>query len=254
MSLVRKLVQSQIALSRQFDRLLPHKYRIDGNQDYLISFVPEYLQPGFKVYDVGGGKNPVISPMLKQKLSLTVIGLDIDKQELALAPAGAYNQIVCADILEYQGVQDADLVLCNAVLEHVQNVERALANIAGLLKLGGLVVIFVPSKNALYARLNVLLPERLKKFLLYAFFPKTRKNQGFKSYYDRCTPKDFERLGQRVGLTVQAKRVYFLSSYFSCCFPAYLLWRLWIIGFHRLYKDQAAETFSMALRKEEGKS
>ncbi|OAD18665.1 hypothetical protein THIOM_005731 [Candidatus Thiomargarita nelsonii] len=37
--MMRTLVKSQIWLSEAFDKLLPEKYRIDGNQDFIESFV-----------------------------------------------------------------------------------------------------------------------------------------------------------------------------------------------------------------------
>ena len=245
----KAFINSQIFLSRKFDTLLPKCYRIDGNSDYVRNFVPGYFQKDLRVYDIGGGKNPLVSLELKKKFSLFVVGLDIDRHELALAPVGAYDETICDDITAYQGAQDADLLICNAMLEHVGNVDTALANITKILKPGGLAIIFVPSRNALYARLNLLLPERIKKHILYSIYPTTRQKQGFPSYYDRCTPRDIKILAKRHGLEVESQRIYFISSYFFCFFPAYLLWRIWILIFHYFAGEQAAETFSLAFRK-----
>ncbi len=248
--MLRTLINSQIYLSRRCDRLLPRQYRVDGSHDFPFSFVPQYLRQHQRIYDIGGGKNPVIPLELKKCLSLFVIGLDIDQHELKQAPEGSYDETICADILQYQGKQDADIVLCNGVLEHVSNVEIALGHIAGILKPGGRVLLFLPSRNALYARLNLLLPQHIKQTILYSVYPTTRCNQGFPSYYDRCTPSDIRRIAAQYGLIQEAQRVYFISSYFFCCFPAYLLWRAWILLFHRLAGEQAAETFSLALKNQ----
>ena len=202
------------------------------------------------MYDVGGGKRPHIGRELKSKLHLVVVGLDIDARELNMAPAHAYDEVICADITRYQGKGDADLVICQALLEHVRNVDQAIANIADILKQGGKAVIFVPSKNAVFARLNLLLPQEIKKRILYAIFPQSRAVGGFPSYYDRCTVRDFETIARRHGLEVEEKRLYFTSGYFTFFFPAYLIWRLWLMGFYFLAGEQAAETFSMALRKD----
>jgi hypothetical protein len=45
-----------------------------------------------------------------------------------------------------------------------------------------------------------------------------------------------------------------MSSYFSFFFPLYLVWRFWITIFVFLRKEQAAETFSMVLRKDKNEA
>lgn len=246
---LRRLIDTQVYLSHMFDKILPAMYRIDGNSNYRELFVPQYLRNRLIVYDVGGGRHPVISSVLKEQFALTVIGLDIDKHELAHAPHGTYDTTICADITRYRGRSDANLVLCNAVLEHVTNVEEAFAGIVSLLKPEGIAIVFVPSRNAIYARLNRMLPEYLKRYLLYKIFPQTKKKQGFPSYYHRCTPEDFEQIGGKYGLEIDSKRLYFMSAYFSCCFPCYVLWRIWILCFHFFAGEQAAETFAIAFKK-----
>jgi 2-polyprenyl-6-hydroxyphenyl methylase/3-demethylubiquinone-9 3-methyltransferase len=112
------------------------------------------------------------------------------------------------------------------------------------------VAIFVPSRNAVFARLNLLLPEPIKRFILFRIFPhKASGHEGFKAYYDRCTPRDFKAMAFRHGFKVDLERFYFTSSYFSFFTPLYVLWRLWLLMFHRIAGDQAAETFVMVLRK-----
>ena len=201
------------------------------------------------MYDIGGGKNPYINQETKHKLKLKIIGLDIDQDELNRAPVDAYDKTICADVTEFRGKSDADLIICQALLEHVKNVDHAFAAIASILKPGGLALIFVPSRNALYARINLLLPQSLKKKILHTIYPKTRESQGFPSYYDQCTPHDFRRLAKKHNLSVEKESFHYISSYFSFFFPLYLLWRLWILGFHAVAGEQAAETFCMALKK-----
>lgn len=247
--MLRALINSQVYLSRVFDRLLPAKYRTDGNLDFLKTFAPKYLHPNLRIYDVGGGKHPYISRELKEKKELNVIGLDIDAEELRGAPPGAYDEVVCADITKFRGHGDADLVICQAVLEHVRNTEEAFAALASMVKPGGRVLIFVPSRNAVFARINLLLPERLKRKILYTVYPQSKTQGGFPSYYDRCTPRSFAELAGRHDLEVEEKRAYYCSNYFTFLFPVHVAWRLWVLLFHLFAGEQAAETFSMSLRK-----
>ncbi len=247
--LLRTFLDGQIALSRAFDRWLPEKYSIDGNTDFKDSILPHYLTRDIVVYDVGAGSRPYVDVALKKNQNLKVVGLDIDANELNAAPRGSYDATVCADLMVYRGRNDADLVICQAALEHVRDTEKAFAALATIAKPGGRVAVFVPSRNAVFARLNLLLPERVKHFLLFSIFPhKQRMHEGFEAYYDKCTPKDFARMASRYGFQIELQKSYFMSSYLSFFAPAYVLWRLWILVFHAVAGAQAAETFAMVLR------
>lgn len=253
MSVIRKLVNQQEALSKYFDEMfLPKKFLIDGNQDFIKNFVPSMLEKisvRSTVYDVGCGKNPAISIEVKQNLQAKVIGIDLSVNELLQAPVGALDSCIEADICNYRGQGDGDLLLCQALLEHVPNVEAAFVSMSSILRKGGVALIFVPSRNAIFARLNIILPQRLKLFLLHGIFPNTHRNQGFPSFYNRCTPHDFRLLAAQHGFAVEEIRTYYKSTYFSFFFPLYLVWRLWIFLFEKVNSEQSAETFCMKLRR-----
>ena len=246
---IKAFIDSQVRLSRQFDKLLPDRYTIDGNYDYRATLVPKYLKNDLIIYDVGGGKNPYLDPERKEQLHATVIGVDVSLHELNQAPAGSYDEVICADIMTYRGKRDADIVLCQALLEHVKDVEKAFRSLSGILKPGGLAILFGPNRNSLYARLNRVLPQSIKSFALHAIFPTTSTNQGFPAYYNKCTPADFRKLSEQYNLSVVEERYYFISSYFSFFFPLYLVWRLWLLLLIAFRKERAAETFSMVLQK-----
>lgn len=251
MSLLRSFVNANIKLSKLFDKqFLPSSFRIDGNKDFIFKMAPLYLSRGIKIYDVGGGKQPFLNATKKTELGLTIVGIDISQQELDRAPIDAYDTTICADISNVHGSADGDLVICQAVLEHVQDTEGAIKSIASLLKPGGKALIFVPSRNAVFAQLNILLPEKIKRKILYSVYPSARAAQGFPSFYCRCTPNDFIAIGKRNGLTEVESRYYYISSYFSFLFPFYLIWRIWIVLFKVVAGHQAAETFSMVLEKD----
>jgi 2-polyprenyl-6-hydroxyphenyl methylase/3-demethylubiquinone-9 3-methyltransferase len=248
--LLRRFIDINRSVCRWFDRVfLPKSYRQDGNQAFIRIIVPSHIPPGAKIYDVGGGKQPYLDVGQKQKLNAYVVGIDISAQELEAAPPGAYDERLCADITRLQGGGDGDIVICQAVLEHVRDTEGAMSSIASLLKPGGKALIFVPSRNAVYARLNLALPESGKRSILWTLYPSTRKGQGFRSYYHKCTPNDLVRLAAENHMILVQAHFYFLSSYFSFFFPAYLLWRMWIVLFRLIAGNQAAETFTLVLEK-----
>lgn len=249
-----KAVRFLVRLSQAFDRLfLPAEFAVDGNRDFIQGLRRSYLFPGATAVDIGGGKHPLISAAEKRELSLRVIGLDISDRELSAAPAGVYDRIICADITQYSGRDCADIAICAALLEHVRDTGAALRAIATLLKPGGVALLFVPCRNAVYARINRITPESFKRWLLkaiYGDFPEIQAElTGFPAYYDRCTPRDICAMAKASGFTVQRLQVYFASGYFQFLPPLYVAWRLWQVAFKTIAGDQAAETFSVVLKK-----
>src|SRR5205814_7421773 len=79
-----------------------------------------------------------------------------------------------------------DLVVTRSVMEHLPDNARFLADCHRLLKRGGLAICVMPSRRAPFAWLNRLLPENLKRRMLFAVFPQWQDACGFPAYYDRC--------------------------------------------------------------------
>lgn len=249
-----KAVRFLVRLSQGFDRLfLPPEFAVDGNHDFIHGLYRSHLFPGATIVEVGGGKNPLISTTEKHELSLRVIGLDISALELSGAPAGVYDGTICTDITQYSGSPTADIAICAALLEHVRDTGAALRAIATLLKPGGEALLFVPCRNAVYARINRILSESLKRCLLksiYGDYPEIEQElTGFPAYYDRCTPRDICAMALASGFSVQSLRIYFASGYFKFLPPLYVAWRLWQVAFKTIAGEQAAETFSVVLKK-----
>ncbi len=213
-SLARRLADANKRASHWVDQWVAPQLRVDGNQDYLHEFVWRYLRPRQTVGDVGGGKQPFLSVERKADLDCRVIGVDISSEELARAPAGAYDEVVVGDITALRGRGDCDVVLCQAVLEHVADVPAAIRSVVSMLRPGGVCLLFVPCRNAPFARLSLLLPESIKRRILFGVFPEVSRTQGFRSYYDQCTPAAIARLAVASGLQVAETRRYYTSSYF----------------------------------------
>jgi 2-polyprenyl-3-methyl-5-hydroxy-6-metoxy-1,4-benzoquinol methylase len=155
---VQCLIATQQRCCRSFDHLLPRGFTLDGAFQFHEVVVADYLAAGMTVYDVGGGKHPFFGLEKKARLRLHVCAIDITEQELASAPPAAYDEVFRADICSFVGDNTADLVVCQAVLEHVSDAKAAIRGIASLLKPGAVALVFVPCRNALFARLNLLLP------------------------------------------------------------------------------------------------
>jgi 2-polyprenyl-6-hydroxyphenyl methylase/3-demethylubiquinone-9 3-methyltransferase len=247
--LIKNFISWQMSISKKFDGLLPEALRIYGTADFDTEVLPSYLRSGMTVYDIGGGKHPNLTPEQKNNFDLAVVGLDISGEELENAPAGIYDKVIVADICDTNRTGEADLVICRALLEHVADCKAAIKNIAALTNKGGTILIFVPCKNALYSRLNMLLPEKLKRKLLNYTLAKNAERHGFKAYYDCCTPEEFIAIARQSGLELVERRLYYASNYFSVLTPVHILWRFYQLGIRAIKADNWCETFILVFRK-----
>lgn len=240
--MIRALIDWNIRVSRACDRLFFRTFAIDGNGAFN-AVAPDVVTDGDKVADVGGGKTPFFSPDDVLRRNLSVTGVDVDGGELAAAPNGAYAHTIISALEKCSGTEDHDVVIAQSVLEHVTNGHDAMRGIGSLLKPGGRVVTFCPNRRAWFARLNLLLPEGLKRAILFWIFPSKRERQGFPAHYDGCTPAEIERNMRDAGIRVEEFRYYFVSSYFMFFVPLYLFWRLATWPFMRLWPHRYCETF-----------
>lgn len=248
-TLWRRWVASQFRLSAAIDRRLVAAPDCHDAFAHFRQLVLSQLQQGMTVYDIGGGRLPFLPPALRVQQNLSVVGLDINAAELAAAPSGGYDRTIAADLAQYQGCGDADLVICHTVLEHVRDVQSALHGIASALRPGGKALIFVPCGTATFARLNRLVPEPLKQRLLDLVWPDDHDHHGFPAHYDRCTPRQMAAAATAAGLEIERVVAYFLSYYFYACAPLHAAWRLGANIRRRWRGDEAAEYFAVAARK-----
>jgi 2-polyprenyl-6-hydroxyphenyl methylase/3-demethylubiquinone-9 3-methyltransferase len=242
---VRTFVDWNVSAARALDRmLLPDQWRVSHGREFSKRVVPELLRPGMNVWDVGCGSRPMISRETKRDLGLTITGIDIDAGELDMMGPGLCDRTITADVCEFFGDESADLVICRTVLEHVHDVDRAFAGLVSMLRPCGTLAICVPCRNAPFARLNLLLPERTKRRLLFGIWPhKGDGHTGFPARYHRCTPRYFTTLAERHRLRVVELSAHWWSNYFTFFLPVWALWRLWQVCARTHAGDNACEGF-----------
>lgn len=254
-SMRRSFINLNRWFSRGFDKVfVPRKARIDGLHDYIGNVVPPLVKSGMQIFDIGGGKRPFVGMQMARPSNISVIGVDIDADELAQAPQGLYDATIVADIASPRGLKAknrrANLVICAALLEHVNDNHQAMKNITEITKKGGKIALFIPAKYAAFAQLNRILPEKLKRKILFSIFPESAHAQGFPAYYDKCTPSDFIKLCEQNKFRVELVRTYYQSTYFSFFFPAHALWRIYQLFSYVVLRRDAAESFSIVAVKE----
>lgn len=247
--MIRKLISWNLQLSRRCDRVFFKAFAVDGNGAFN-HLAPGMVNDGSRVADVGGGKTPFFPPEAVRRRNLVVTGVDIDAAELGAAPSGAYAGVIVSALEECRGAGDHDIVIAQSVLEHVYDGRQAVQGIASLLRPGGTVVTFCPNRRAWFARLNLLLPEGLKRAILFSIFPSKRERQGFPAHYDGCTPGEMEVNMRLAGIRPVEIRYYFVSSYFMFFTPLYLFWRLATFPLMKFWPHRYCETFIVVGRRE----
>lgn len=248
--MLKYIVGINRVVSSWIDAVLPAQMSVGGAKYYRDEVIPGLMRDDLTVYDLGGGSQPYISVSEKQARRLKVVGLDIDIEELKQAPEGAYDRLIAEDLSRYQGDEDGDLVICQATLEHVKDTTGAIRAISSTMQSGALAVIFVPCRNAIFARLNLILPERFKQWMLGALYEeKGHGHDGFEAFYDKCTPDELIKLARNNGLEFQSLSTHWKSSYFSFFFPLYALWRVWTLFAKYVLGKQFCENFVLVLKK-----
>ncbi len=169
------------------------------------------------VADVGGGKKPFLA-----EYDGTYVGIDIDPDELANAPA-VYTDTIVADITRDK-LPSFDTVICRYTLEHVRDAEAALGTLVNMTRPGGYCYVTAPCRMAWFARLNRLLPEGFKKSVLSWIYP-SKVGDGFPAHYDKASPAEYTAILEQAGAQVVALQKVYFSGYFTFLFPLHLLWR-----------------------------
>jgi SAM-dependent methyltransferase len=152
------------------------------------------LRPGIAILDVGSGRTPSISPS-ERPGNCRYVGLDVSAAELALAPAGAYDETVQADVAAYDPALDGafDLIVSWQALEHVKPMTSALAHMHRYLAPGGRLVAQVSGGLSAFALAGRMLPHRTTQRLMSRLLG-IAPEHTFPAYYDRCRASALERI------------------------------------------------------------
>ena len=114
-----------------------------------IEEVINYDLPAGRGLDLGCGDGHLMAILLGHLGQRTVVGLDVDPLETALARGrNVYREVVTAraDSLPFFG-GCFDFVFSNSVLEHIQNIKAALSEVARVLRPTGRFLFTVPGAD-----------------------------------------------------------------------------------------------------------
>lgn len=158
--------------------------------DVVTSHYASFLRENQTILDVGSGRRPAV-PIAERPAGCTYIGLDISAEELRMAPDGSYDVTYARDLGDREAnLEDAvDLALSWQVLEHIEHIDLAINNVRSYLKPTGTFFSVLSGRNAHFAIINRILPERFGKWAMKRLLNR-EPDSVFHAYYDRCTATD----------------------------------------------------------------
>jgi len=179
------------------------------------------LISGFRAPDIlelGGGRDPSfkLSELPGNVASYTVN--DIDPAELALA-GPEYRRAtfdVIGNVEEFAGKYE--VIFSRTLAEHVKDGRAMHANVLKLLRPGGVAFHMMPTLYAPPFVLNLLLPERLSRRVVHAFFPHRRDDRPkFPAYYSWCfgNREKMERMLSELGYEQVSMTNFYGHNYFK---------------------------------------
>ncbi|MGI9303179.1 MAG: methyltransferase domain-containing protein [Gammaproteobacteria bacterium] len=171
------------------------------------------------IIEIGAGRNPLFSELdLPENVGSYTLG-DISRKELDLAPR-LWNKScfdICGDVSSVTA--RFDVAFTRMLAEHVPDGYRFHSNVFSLLKPGGVAIHFMPTLFSPPFVINKVLPDRLSRKILSAFFSNRNDEEipKFPAHYSMCYGKS-ARLIKRyrsIGYTGVDVRTFYGHGYFS---------------------------------------
>jgi ubiquinone/menaquinone biosynthesis C-methylase UbiE len=137
-----------------------------------------------KILDIGCGDGLFAEILFRGQKGRVSVGVDVNPQELRKADrTEIYQNLIQADSAKLSlPDNEFDTVLCNSVLEHIENVDSALTEICRVLKPSGKFIFTVPSEYLSGHFLFAQMFERIGLKRLARWYKDT-KNKVWKHYH-----------------------------------------------------------------------
>ncbi len=126
----------------------------------LARFIGAKLQPLTKnkgsFIDIGAGSGLMMKYFMN--LGYKVAGIELDSKlvtKMKKDPKLKGLRIEQGDITKLKGKKEYDVVVCNDVIEHIEDDRKAIKNLWSFVKPGGMLVITVPAHSFLYCQRDV---------------------------------------------------------------------------------------------------
>jgi len=211
---------------------------------------------GLRACDVGGGAKPLLSAARIARKQIDYVLLDIDAEELALAPPEyekVAGDILRADTVERLLAQGGhfDLVMTRWAAEHMRDGRIFHEHVLSLLRPGGVAVHLFPTLFALPFTINRVLPSGLSQRLLFGTTDRTGK---FPAHYSWCRGPSDRQLARLRGVGFQIERYvgFFGHGFFAPVPPVNAVYRRFVKELMRHPRPALSSFALVVLRRPRG--
>ncbi|MER9228547.1 class I SAM-dependent methyltransferase [Mesorhizobium sp. M0664] len=173
-----------------------------------------HLKPS-AVLEVGG----IDRPLLRRGLGFSYIGLDIEEKPDCYS---VYDRFLVQSIEQPVDVE-ADMLVSITLMEHVPDNRAAARSMFFVLRPGGVMHHYIPSKWHPYSIALRIVGPAVQKWLIPHLRPSAVGVTGYPAFFDHCSPSDMTGLFRNQGFEqVDVISFYRASDYFAFFLPAYL--------------------------------
>jgi SAM-dependent methyltransferase len=239
MPLLRRFLDANSRLSARFDQR--KDVQLYERYDADVAAAIRALPPGSLVVDLGGGRECSFARHVDRGQDLRVVAVDVSERELA--ENRDVHETRVADVAKELPFADheVDLLVSRTLLEHVDDVQAAILNIARVLRPGAQTIHLLPCRYALFAIFGRVVPFPIARRILHLMLPGTRGVVEFDVVYDHAYPRALERMFARAGFhDVQTDCTWDQAGYAHAVFPVFLL----VLAYQRLAEALRIRTLS----------
>lgn len=203
------------------DRVAYHEYQAKIGDYYFQHFVAPHKKAG-KILDIGCAEGGVLAAFEKEGFDCTGLEFSSKRIEFAAEKSSSQVKFIEANIEEFSSAEQFDVILILDVIEHLDKKLQALQNIKLMLSREGIVVVsFPPFRSPFGGHQQVmksvlkyipyihLVPAPLYKWLIKKI-ERENIDSHLRNYETGITIRQFEKLIDRVGLSIIEKLFYFV--------------------------------------------
>lgn len=150
---MKKLLEENINTGTLWDKIFDNEIikEIDRVALHRFKMISEEIEENSKVLDVGCGKGEMLRYLDKYKYNMRLHGCDISKVAVDYCqkqmPKSKFKTLDIKDIREHYKENQFNYIVCEEVLEHIDNPKQLIEDMRFILKKKCKLILAVPYKN-----------------------------------------------------------------------------------------------------------
>lgn len=218
MQFARKLIDANRSASQWVVQRFPSFFEAPNSISELERQLSRVIwaRADCRILECGG----IDRPLLEKSPQYEYDGLDIEYQP------------TCKEVYDHFFVQSVeeelpgryDLIISKTLIEHVPDNRKTWTSIFQGLVPGGETLHYIPCKNHPYSLATRLVGNKLQRKLIRLIRAEHQAVTGYKTFFDRCTPRALRRELERQGFKEISVQPYWdAEDYFAFFFPVFLV-------------------------------